>query len=252
MPPSDVFYFRNIRLAFRPPEMSRFVADAKGLLSLSTDSITALASDLEANAGFLDHDALTRTVSRHVAEESQARKVVRLIVYFDEIVNSHNLSISDILSSISKWRADPENGDAATLLPEQDIGPLAERLPLLLKQYDGLVRQTKAERLSDTLGQRLESIEMICDWRPVFDQNHTLVVGVIPLTTLKVVCTGGDGLPVTTEAVLSEKQVSELATMAQEATKKLAVLRSLAAEIHKPIPTVPVTEVAPLSGQGSS
>jgi hypothetical protein len=41
-----------------------------------------------------------------------------------------------------------------------------------------------------------------------------------------------------------------LARLAQDAAKKLIVLRGLADEAHKLIPAVPVTEQAPVAGRG--
>jgi hypothetical protein len=246
-----VFYYRSDNISGRPPEVSRFVSDAKCLLALSPEAITALSADLESQQGFLDRDALSRAISRHIADEEQVRQLTRLVQGYDDLVNRFDLTLGGILKSIDNWRVDQDDEEETPPLSDADFRLLGERMPLLLKQYDGLVRQDKAERLSEVLGHRLESIDVICDLRPVFDQNHTGVVGVIPLTTLKLVCTGGNGLPVTTEAILSEKQVSELAAVAQSAVKKLSILRGLVAEVHKPIPMVPVTEPVPSAEQGN-
>jgi hypothetical protein len=250
MPPADIIYVRTHRLSGRPPEMSRFVTDAKSVLPLSFETLNAIAADLDASTSFLDREAVHRTVSRHVADEEQARRITRLLTSFDSLEEDRNPTVAGVLSSIAKWMAETENAGDAAPLSSAEFGRLGEQLPLLLKRYEGLVRQSKAERLSEVTGQRLESIDLICDLRPVFDGNHTCVVGVIPLTTVKLVCTGGDGLPVTTEAVLSERQVSDLARLAQDAAKKLIVLRGLADEAHKLIPAVPVTEQAPVAGRG--
>ena len=110
-----------------------------------------------------------------------------------------------------------------------------------IKPYPGLNRQAKAQRLSEATGLRLENVEIICDLRPVFDNERESVEGVIPYTILRIVCIGADGLPVAMETILTQAEVGELAKKSEAAVKKLDRLRALLAEKELPIP--PVTMV---------
>ena len=79
-------------------------------------------------------------------------------------------------------------------------------MSIVIKPYPGLHRQAKAQKLSEATGLRLEHLEIICDLRPVFDDERESVEGVIPYT---IVCLGSDGLPVAMETILSQADVGE-------------------------------------------
>ena len=59
----------------------------------------------------------------------------------------------------------------------------------------------------------------------------------ILVTTLKVNATDVDGLPITLQAKLTEKQVADLAEKVEEAKQKLTVLRRLLEEKDLPMPS---------------
>jgi hypothetical protein len=84
-------------------------------------------------------------------------------------------------------------------------------------------------------------VEIICDLRPVFDNERESVEGVIPYTILRIVSIGADGLPVAMETILTQAELGELAEKSEAAVKKLDRLRALLAEKELPIP--PVTMV---------
>jgi hypothetical protein len=82
----------------------------------------------------------------------------------------------------------------------------------------------KAERLSTLTGQRLESFDLICDLRPIFDESREHLEGMMPYTRLRVVAIGADGLPEAFESELTRQQVHDLAQKASKAAQKLDVL----------------------------
>lgn len=235
MPRFDVFYMRGDFVANRP-EMADVVRDAKAVLDVSPEDLLNLSADLQSHSGFLDQTTLFEITRNRISDQEKAKKIAGFVGRMSRL----KITASDLLASIAEWRSEPDNvgGD---LLTEVELAGLRDRIPTLVKNYDGLTRQSKAERLASATGMRLESVETVSDLRPVYDDKQEQVVGVIPLTTLRVVYNGVAGFPSSVEIALTEAQVEELAKKMNQAAKKLQVLKKLASEIQKPIPVLPAT-----------
>ena len=104
-------------------------------------------------------------------------------------------------------------------------------------------------RLATLTGQKLESIELICDLRPIFDKLRKHLEGMMPYTRLRVVATGADGLPDAFETELTRQQVHDLAEQVSKAAQKLDVLASAIETEWLPggLPDLPLTR-APRKG----
>lgn len=217
------------------------VADVKVTLELDGDLLKAIARELESFPGFLDGNSLTGIIGHYISNEEQCKKLSRLVFGADETIRLLDLNVEHLLSSIRDWQEGEENREQNLLSP-QELDELQRRLPLIIRPYPGLKRQAKAKNLSEATGNRLEDLAIICDLRPVFDEERQQVEGVIPFTTLKVVCKGVDGLPVSLEAILSEPEVHDLAKKAGAAVEKLKCLRDLLAAQCLPIPPLDMTK----------
>jgi hypothetical protein len=129
-------------------------------------------------------------------------------------------------------------------LDEAELARLGEILPKLIQLYPALTRFEKAERLAKLTGQELESIELICDLRPIFDDDRKRIEGMMPYTRLHIVATGADGLPKSFEAELTHQQVSDLREKVAKADSKLDVLRkSVESWLPGRLPDLPLTRV---------
>lgn len=217
------------------------VADAKATLEVDRDLLDAIATELESFPGYLDKHSVRDIIGQYVSNEEQCQRLSRLVFGVGERLRLLNQNVEDLLSNISDWQQDDENREQHLLSP-QEFGELQDRLPLIIRHYPGLRRQVKAKNLSESTGNRLEDLAIICDLRPVFDEERQKVEGVIPFTTLKVVCKGVDGLPVSLEAILSEMEVHDLAKKAGAAVEKLKCLRDLLAAQDLPIPPLDMTK----------
>lgn len=158
----------------------------------------------------------------------------------DNLLRSSGLSVEELVRSIAKWQGDKEDQQSLQLSVEE-ITQLEQRLPIIIRPYDCLERQAKAQQLAEATGLRLDDLKILCDLRPVFDETRTALEGVIPFTLLKVVCKGVDGLPLSFEAMLSERQVVDLAQKAEAAVKKLKHLREFSNAKGIPIPLLEMT-----------
>lgn len=216
------------------------VKDTKVTLDLNDEQLRAIANELEHFSGFLDMPALRGIIGLYVPDAGQCKRLSRLIIGVDEWLRSADQNINDLLSSIREWQRGDENR-AENLLSSGDLEELEHRLPLIIKTYPCLKRQAKARHLSEVTGLRLEDLEIICDLRPVFDESRSAVEGVIPFTTLKVVCKGVDGLPVALEGILTELEVEDLAKKAAAAVEKLKHLRELLVANNLTIPLLEMT-----------
>lgn len=86
-----------------------------------------------------------------------------------------------------------------------------------------MVRYRKAERLKTLTGRMAESLEIICDLRPVFDHSRSVVEGLIPVTTLRVAYQTNEGGN-SVEVQLSGDDLENLAKEVERAKQKLRTL----------------------------
>jgi hypothetical protein len=224
--PQNVLYIRGeFPLGLEPGIPLALIRDTKVVLVLTVDQLKAIANDLNTFTGFMDSNALKGVITSHVHNEEHAQSLFRVVSHLDQFFRATKQPIEAFFSGTKEKLSNQDSGQK--LLSETEFQELQRRLPFIAKKYPGLGRFAKAHRLSEAIGMPLEDLQIICDVRPVFDEEHTTLDGVIPYTTLKVVCKGVDGLPVQIEAILSYNQVARLAAKATDAEKKLKVLGEL-------------------------
>lgn len=237
----QVFYVRGLPPpGFEPGVSDGLVRDAKILLALQRSQIDAIRNDLKTYAGFLDRAALEDRLQTHLDDQESCKGLARFITAIDERSRVFDVEVQNLILQIERWLSDEEN-QKKSLISDEEFQELRQRLPLIIQPYPALERQAKAEYLAEATGQPLERLELICDLRPVFDKARENVEGMVPLTILKVVCTGVDGLPLSLEVVLSEKDVHDLAKASSDAQKKLKKLRELISSTDIAIPPIELT-----------
>lgn len=231
--PEPVIYVRG----FRPPfdssgADSSMLADLKAVSTLSDSESNALRERLSQVKGFLDPKALAAEVRRTIKVEETARSVQTTL---------QNLEPKDT-KPLVKGLAERGKQEKDFPLSEAELARLGEILPNVIQPYPALARFEKAERLAKLTGQELESIELICDLRPIFDEDRKQVEGMMPYTRLHIVATGADGLPKSFEAELTHRQVNDLREKAAKAETKLDVLRrSVESWLPGRLPDLPLT-----------
>lgn len=235
--PETVFYLRGFPPGFALPISDGMIRDAKIILGLEPEKIEAICRKIQDYPGFLNREALEELLTPHFTDKEIPRGLARFITAIHEGLREAEQTVEQFIANIENWLGEEENKEKG-LLSQEEIAELRNRLPLVLQSFAGLERQAKARHLSEATGQPLEKIEIICDLRPVFDETREVIEGMFPYTTLKVICKGVDGLPVTLEAILSEKDVAGLAEASALAKKKLGKLQEHLAqkEIRMPPP----------------
>ena len=210
------------------------LADLKLIANLPEERVDALRQRVLEARGFLDPKALTAIIHEVVRDENAAGSIQRAL----RNVSPEN--VKQLLSALSEKHREKKEFP----LDEGNLERLRQILPRLIQPYPALMRFNKAARLAKLTGQQLESIELICDLRPIFDEDRRQIEGMMPYTRLRVVATGADGLPKSFEAELTQQQVHDLAEKASKAKVKLDVLRdSVQKWVPSGLPDVPMTRV---------
>ena len=233
-----VFYFRGPRSGTPPPQ---FVVEAvRVVLGESEEALKRLATELSDVKGYLSDAGRKAILLRELGDEGRASQFEKLLRAGEIFVQNHGGS-DGLLSFLDKLQTETENQEQPLLSPNE-LSDLKRLIPLIVKPYPARQRQAKAERLAVATGLIAESIDLICDIRPVFDDSRRSVEGLIPFTTLKVVATGVDQFPVSFEAVLSASDVLALLKKTEDAVSKLNALGRLAERDELPVPSVSLTE----------
>ncbi len=212
-----VIYMRGIpeSLIGQIPSLSdTFFADLKSFASLTDEQVEKLSSHLAQAKGFLSPKILKIAILEILKDDEVGASVHRAI----RRINPE--SVENLITTLEQSKDEDDFP-----LDGEIVECLKLILPKLIQPYPALKRYQKAEHLTKATGQPLESIELICDIRPLFDENRERVEGMMPYTLLEIVATGRDGLPKSFEAILTCQQVHDLVEKTEKAKHKLEVLR---------------------------
>lgn len=233
--PEPIIYIRGLQ----PPIADQLLAnpdmirDLKVIAELSDDKLPLLRQKLFEIGGFLDPKTLLVQIREIVEDPNMAESIRRAL----RVLTSND--VEPLLISIEKNREEKRS-----LIDQNAIDRLKYILPELIQPYPGWVRYRKAESLSRVTGNELESIELICDLRPIFDESRKTIEGLMPYTRLRVVVTGSDGLPNSFEAELTRQQVDDLAEKTNKAKEKLELLsKSIQEWVPDGLPDLPLTRI---------
>ena len=209
------------------------VEDLKAIVGLSDGKLAELYKHLTEAEGFLDPKALLTTIQR-IVEDSDAAEAVRRVL--------RNIGPSQVERMFTFLEEGRKEKDFP--FDQAKIERLKQILKKLIKPYPALARFQKAERLANITGKQLETVELICDLRPIFDERRENVEGMMPYTRLHIVATGEDGLPKPFEVELTHQQVIDLLEKAEKAKSKLEALRqSIKTWLPGGLPDMPLTRI---------
>lgn len=215
-----------------------FRDDALLFVSIPDEQLAEVVSVLRASDGFIGPSALKKIVTEHVTDTQQRSALSKFVTYFAR--NRRQRKSSD-LEQYQAQLTEEIGTQLRGRLPDEALDVLLGRLPAVLLASVGVDRQLKAEDLVRKTGRRLASLEVISDIRPVFDETRTKIEGMVPLTTLYVVSAGSASAPQTTEFVLSEKQLKDLADKTARALSKLQTIKAHLKATNLSLPESPMT-----------
>lgn len=207
-----------------PPDVSEnpagFVKEAKFLLAYNEVVTERIASALVQHQGFLSFETTVAVIDEVLRNRDDAEKLARLLVRFAAGHRDNEDGIARLMNRIAHWKSTAGGSE----ISDADWGRLAATLRTLIRPYPGLLRFHKAKDLSKATGYEFERFRIICDVRPVYDSTRESIEGYIPFATVKLVCTGEDGLPRSLEAIVSPKELASILEDSKEAVKKMSIL----------------------------
>jgi hypothetical protein len=231
-----VLYIRGFPQSFfeHPTAKKEMMEDLKAIIGISDEKLDELYKHLNKVKGFLDPKALLATIQKVVEDSNSAEAVQRILI------NIGPYQVERMVTILKEWQEEEDFP-----FDQANLKRLKQILKNLIRPYPALARFEKAERLAKITGQQLETVELICDLRPIFDESRKNVEGMMPYTRLHIVATGEDGLPKPFEVELTHQQVIDLAEKAGKAKSKLEALRkSIEKWIPGGLPDLPLTRIS--------
>lgn len=113
----------------------------------------------------------------------------------------------------------------APKLSDSVLAALRDRLAVLAIRYPAVERLRKAEGLRTTIGNWFHSVELLCDLRPLFDENRAQVEGLIPLQLLQIGYIDQNGNHAVFEVGLGSDDAEQLVEKLRLGKQKIAALK---------------------------
>ena len=237
-----VIYLRTPRLLLSGTLSDEEIEDFREFASVSDELIQSAMQLLSDAPRYLRPSDLENLFLRAIALK-EAQLLARLIDWLrsfqgDDI--DFEVTIPRIIERLKGHQS--TDAEAKPAFTATALEVIRVRIQEIASSWGCLDRQKKAETVAKATGQRLQSLQLVCDFRPIFDSERTEIDGFLPVTTMHIVFEGADGLPNGLDVILSEKDVERLAEHAEFAKSKLAALKSAANRLNTPIPSTDLTK----------
>lgn len=196
---------------------SRMVDDLIEVAALSPEDIQAIAMAVESCQGVLRFEELCQLVAL-IIDQTSAASVARALM---------NLRVGDtasVIEVVKQWREQSEANKEH--FPEELFLQLEKNLPMMIRPFKAIELFKKATHLEGLTGQGATGVELLCDLRPVFDQERETIECMVPLVTLQVSFETEGGFEKSVEFSLTQELLDELKSKVDLAEQKMKVLRS--------------------------
>ena len=200
----------------------QMVKDLLVVSGIPIEEIEAIRTALQEEGGFATRASLEQVVRDFIDDDRQVSAVV------SALQNLFPQQLERMFATLREWRELDESN--AKHLSQEALEAIEEKLPRLIRDYKALAKFRKARRLASILGNSMESVDLICDVRPVFNSDRDLVEGMFPLTTMKITYERQDEEMKVLEVQLSQEMLNELADKVQKAQQKLDILNKSSSE----------------------
>lgn len=198
------------------PPTKRQVDDLLAVAAQPASELARLVDLITAETGFLTLGRLVELASQVFADPAVAEAVA------NTVYSVHPDDVEQTVADLKGWRQfDPKQGAVVT---DERLAAVAERVKQLAQPYPALERRRKADRLARLAGPRCDTVDVLCDFRPVFDHMRERIEGLLPQITLRLQVTSAAGDPSVYEVRLSEAGLGQLADQAERAMRKVRVM----------------------------
>lgn len=209
-----------------------FIEDARCIAAIPEAVFDAAIRATQQASGFLGPRQLLEMLETVVPDTEQQQSLANFLIHLGRF----RREAGDEPAAFAQEASSKLREAAADKMTEQELDVVASRLLRIVEPKSGIELQAKAESVIRRMGEPLEELTLVCDLRPVFDEDRQIVHGMVPLTSMRVVVSNPDGLPRTVEARLTEEQVIKLCKEAEKARKKLETLKKLLSEKNVELP----------------
>ncbi|OHB67292.1 MAG: hypothetical protein A2V70_15455 [Planctomycetes bacterium RBG_13_63_9] len=198
-----------------------FLSDADAILQIDDHTLDRLADALAQNTSFLNRTALSEAVEQVIGAGENSRNIARTVWRVNRILRDADEPLDSAVAVLK--RAINELCDK---LSEDNRKRLGDRLERLAAAPAAFSRQHKAEKLAEATGAELEDLQIICDIRPVFNDDRSVIEGAIPLSTLRLDIVHVDETSRSIEIRLTEQQLTDLSAKVESAKRKISAIKT--------------------------
>jgi hypothetical protein len=201
-----------------------FIADAREVAQIPAAEFNAAVEAIGEARGLLEDDHL-RKVLKCVDQTTHQDALRRFVWTFASWRASSSVGANDdkfadrLVRELREAGAEKFGQDGFDVL-------LARVKEIAAKKFPAIELAIKANALATSTGSQLDSITLVCDLRPVFDESRSVIESLFPVTTLKMVSHGEDQVhPDTFEVVMTETELEELSQKIDAAKRKMASMK---------------------------
>jgi hypothetical protein len=191
------------------------LVDLKRISELTEEQIGKVDKALTSQDGLITVSDFRKLMASHFDSDLSASVTRTVISVIPEMVDQYS-------TVLERYRA--SNEQVAKMFTEATMDALKKNLNALIKDRPAIRLMRKAQRLLGDTGNELSSVFFVCDLRPVFDEAHENVEGLISLANLRLGYKTQSGHNVNLELALSENDLDFLIEQCEDAKAKLAVL----------------------------
>lgn len=213
-----------------------FLSDAKYILGIESQDFEVLARALAESDAFLDRNMVSKIVGEVLGAGEESDNLADVVCLLSRIVRDSEKPLVKTLTLLKS--AIKEHSEDLTDDEREELG---RRLEMLVAQSSGLARQHKAEQLADAIGKKLAAVQLICDIRPVFNEDRSGIEGALPVSTLKLDFFQEGGESSSLEVCLTEQQITNLCEKAESAKRKIELIKEMLAEKSIVLPATSAT-----------
>ena len=200
----------------RSPE-DQAIEDLIAVSEIPIELIGGLAAALNSEPGVAGFERVHAIASGTISDEQQALAAARVLTNFGPE------NVTTVIDSLRALRTNFPNQQVR--ITEKNLEGLQQNLPQLIRPYPSLDRYFKARLLTGVIGNLAQSVHLVCDLRPIFDETRERVEGLVPLTILRLTYAQQDGKKRELEIYVPQPLLTAMMKEAKKAEKKIKVLR---------------------------
>jgi hypothetical protein len=175
------YYLQSLARLVRSPD---FYSDLIALAGIDEGDFARAEQTLREFVGFLDSDAARKQLTGVVTEDI-AGTIWNFARNLGALRSKLGCSADELaqyfLGEIGRLHAETEGAKVS----EAVLVTLRARIGKLAEPIRGIEQQVKAVALTEATGNMLRDVAVVCDIRPVFDEERSKIEGLFPVAPLQ-------------------------------------------------------------------